>query len=179
MSWQTRSSAVVYENAWIRVREDGVTRPDGKPGLYGVVETLGPSVFIAALTHERELLLVTQDRYTTGRASIELPAGNAEGEEPLVAAQRELREETGYTAARWELLGRLESMNGICTEIQHVYLARELAYAGGEKLLEDGIDDVRAVPLDDVIAMVARGELTDGQSVSSLMLVALHLGRLA
>ena len=105
-SWRTHGSRVVYENAWIRVREDEVTRPDGGRGIYGVVETTAPSVFIVALTAAEEVLLVGLERYTTGRPSLEIPAGNSEGDDPLVAARRELREETGRVAGSWELVGR-------------------------------------------------------------------------
>src|SRR4051794_33965579 len=171
--WRTHGSRVVYENAWIRVREDEVTRPDGERGIYGVVDTRHPSVFIVALTAGEEVLLVTQDRYTSGRASIEIPAGNSDGEDPLEAARRELREETGHAAATWSLLGRVEAMNGYCTEVQYVFLARDLAYVGDDRRAEDGITDVRAVPLGEVLDMIRRAEITDGQTISSLMLALL------
>jgi ADP-ribose pyrophosphatase len=176
-SWRTHGSRVVYENAWIRVREDEVTKPDGARGIYGVVETTAPSVFIVALTEAGEILLVGLERYTTGRPSLEIPAGNSDGEEPLDAARRELREETGHVAESWELAGRLEAMNGICTEVQHVFLARGLTHAGGDRRAEEGITEVRAVPLGEAFAMIARGEITDGQTVSSLALAALRLGQ--
>lgn len=175
--WRTLGSRQVYENAWIRVREDDVIGPDGGRGIYGVVETRAPSVFIVALTPEDRVLLVTLFRYTTGRVSIEVPAGNSDGDDPLTAARRELREETGYEAADWDLVGRLEAMNGICTEVQHVFLARGLAHRGGDRRAEEGITDVRAVPLAEAFAMIGRREITDGQTISSLTLAALELGR--
>jgi 8-oxo-dGTP pyrophosphatase MutT (NUDIX family) len=177
MSWRTLSSEVVYRNPWISVREDQVIRPDGSPGLYGVVETTGPSVFVVALSDAGELLLVTQDRYPTGRASVELPAGNAAHEDPLAAARRELQEETGYVAARWTRLGVLESMNGICTELQHVFLARELTHVGTDAQAEDGITDVQWVPFDEALARVRTGAISDGQTASSLLLALLELRR--
>ena len=92
MTWTTRSSRTVYENRWIEVREDEVTGPDGD-GIYGVVRMQQPAVFIIALDENERVCLVELERYTTGR-SLEVPAGGTDGEDPLVAAQRELREET-------------------------------------------------------------------------------------
>jgi 8-oxo-dGTP pyrophosphatase MutT (NUDIX family) len=179
MSWTRLSSAVVYENRWIRVREDAGRRPDGRDGIYGVVETRGPSVFVVALTDDDEILLVEQERYPTGSRLLELPAGNSEGQDPLLAAQRELREETGMAAGSWRLLGRLESMNGICDERQCVFLATDLSGDQPHRMEEDGITAVRTVPFADVLRMVAAGAIADGQTVSSLALAGVVLGRFA
>jgi len=182
MSWRTLTSRVVYSNEWILVREDTVLRPDGREGIYGVVETHSPSVFIVALTADEEVLLVIQDRYTTGERSTEIPAGGADGEEPLAAARRELLEETGFAAAQWELLGRLQSMNGICSERQFVYLATDLtALSTAERDphgQNDGITAVLTVPFGEALRMIADGEITDAQTVSSLALASIRLGRL-
>src|SRR5439155_7079061 len=96
--WQVLGSRQVYENAWIRVREDDVIRPDGQPGIYGVVEFQGLAVAIIALTEDEQVYLVGQYRYPTDTYSWEVVEGTSEaGEEPLAAAKRELSEETGLT----------------------------------------------------------------------------------
>ena len=176
MAWETTHSQGVYENPWIRVREDQVVRPDGTDGVYGVVEVRQPAVFVVALTDADEVVLVTVDRHTTGR-SVEVPAGGTDGEEPLVAAQRELLEETGYSASQWVHVGSMQALNGICEAPEHVFVARGLSLADATGHHEEGISDVRAVPFAEVLAMVARGEITDGETVAALMYAAIHLGR--
>ncbi|WP_278255699.1 NUDIX hydrolase [Nocardioides convexus] len=132
-TWQRRSTRTAYENPWIRVREDEVVRPDGSEGIYGVVEVRHPAVFVVPLTEDDEVVLVEVDRYTTGdRSSLEVPAGGTEGQEPLEAARRELREETGLAAAHWQEIGRTQALVGVADAPQVVYLARGLSYAGGE-----------------------------------------------
>src|SRR5690349_11954310 len=92
--WQTLHSRTVYQNAWIRVREDQVTRPDGTPGIYGVVE-LKPSIGVVVLNDADQIALVGQWRYVHGRFSWEIPTGGScVGDETILdAARRELVEE--------------------------------------------------------------------------------------
>src|SRR5215510_3038463 len=158
MPWHTRASRTVYENRWIRVREDDVTRPDGGEGIYGVVEVRHPAVFVVPVTDAGEVVLVRIDRYATGRRSLEIPAGGSDGEDPLVAARRELREESGYAASDWQRLGDVFSLNGVSNAPGHVFLARGLNRAGGEELAEDGIVSVELVAWPDLVAMIGRGE---------------------
>src|SRR5436190_1936425 len=75
--WKTNSSRVVYENPWVRVREDHVTRPGGGPGLYGVIE-IRPSVGVVATNDRDEIVLVGQWRYSVDRYSWEIPRGGSD-----------------------------------------------------------------------------------------------------
>jgi 8-oxo-dGTP pyrophosphatase MutT (NUDIX family) len=177
--WSTASSRAVYENPWIRVREDQVSRPDGGEGVYGVVEVRSPAVFVVAVTDADEVLLVEVHRYTTGRPSLEVPAGGSDGEDLLVGAQRELREETGHVASDWRALGQVFSLNGVADAPGQVFLARGLTHVGGEETEAEGIASVRAVPVVEVVAMVARGEITDNESLGALLMGLVALGRVA
>jgi len=178
MTWTTRSSRTVYENRWIRVREDDVDGPHGA-GIYGVVEMQHPAVFVVALDDADRVCLVTLDRYATGRSSMEVPAGGTDGEDPLTAARRELAEETGFEAARWERLGGMDALNGIADAPEHVFLARELRRNGdaGPTQAEEGIDDVRWVPFAEVVRLIADGRISDGETIAALAFAGIRLGR--
>lgn len=178
MPWPVVSSKDVYENPWIRVREDTVERPGGGQGIYGVMTVRQPAVFVVALTDDDELLMVDVDRHTVGR-SLEVPAGGSDGEDPLGAARRELLEETGHRAEQWQPLGRLQALNGICEAPEYHFLARGLTIASDDRHEQraEGISGVRRVPVADVLAMIGRGEISDAESVAALMLALTHLGR--
>lgn len=175
MTWRTDDSRIVYENAWISVREDAVTGPAGA-GVYGVVTLRHPAVFIVALDEHERVCLVSLDRYTVGR-SIEVPAGGSDGEDPLIAAQRELLEETGMRADEWRMIGTMNALNGVTVAPEHVFLARGLHDADGEAREEEGIDEVSWVPFAEAITMIADGRISDGETVAALAYAGIHLGR--
>ena len=155
------------------IREDEVINPGGGRNLYGHVHFKNRAVAIVPLDDDGNTWLVGQQRYTLGEWSWELPMGGAPlGEAPLAAAQRELREETGLTAADWSELMRLHTSNSITDEVGVVYVARELT--AGEPEFEETEDlEIRKLPLADAIAMARRGEITDAISVAALLRVAL------
>src|SRR5262245_61579297 len=126
--WTRLSRRTTYENPWITVYEDQVLRPDGQPGIYGMVHFKNLAVGVVALDDQDRVLLVGQYRYTLDRYSWEIPEGGAPaGEEPLAAAQRELREETGCTASRWRELLRAHLSNSVSDELAILFLAQDLS----------------------------------------------------
>lgn len=181
MAWPVTSTRTVYENPWIRVREDEVTRPDGSPGTYGVVTVRHDAVFVVALTQADEVVLVDVDRHTVG-PSLEVPAGGTDGQHPLIAAERELREEAGLVAEQWHEIGRFSSLNGVCEAPAHVYLATDLSTSEDDDAYDEqaveGISAVRLVPWPEVVRLLRTGGITDGETVAALMYAAAHLRRL-
>ncbi|QYJ04539.1 NUDIX hydrolase [Nocardioides panacisoli] len=177
--WETHRSWTAYENPWLRLRADDVTRPDGRPGEYGVVQVRNHAVFVVALTEADEVVMVRLHRYPIGRDSLEIPAGGNDGEALQAAAARELREESGYVAEEWTELGPMYSLNGLADAPGTAFLARDLTRVEeGEGQREEGIAGVEVVPWGEVMARVDRGEIDDGETLAALLRAAVHLGRL-
>lgn len=167
--WRTLSSREVYRNAWIRVREDEVLRPDGSPGIYGVVST-ALAVGVLALTEDDEVVLVGQWRYTLGRHSWEIVEGGAHpGESGLAAGRRELAEEAGYAAATWQRIGgELALSNSVTDEQAELWLARDLRPVPRAPEPTEDIE-IRHLPFAQAVALVDRGGITDSMSVVALL----------
>ena len=126
--WTRHARRVVYENPWIVVWHDEVTRPDGGPGIYGVVHFRNAASGVVVLDDSDRLLLVGQHRYTLDAYSWEIPEGGvAPDEEPLDGIRRELREETGVEASTWDEIGRYALSNSITDELGLVWLATGLS----------------------------------------------------
>lgn len=130
------------------------------------------AVVILAQPSEREVVLIRNQRWQVGRTLWELPAGTLEpGEDPQLAAGRELEEEAGYRAGRMDKLGTFFSAPGISTEQMHAYRATELEQIG-QRLEADEQIEVHAVPLEMARQMMLRGEIADAKTMATL---SLHL----
>jgi 8-oxo-dGTP pyrophosphatase MutT (NUDIX family) len=176
--WQTRARRVVFENGFMRLREDTFIQPDGAPGSYAYVEVPWPVVAIVPVSDAGEVYLVRQWRYPWGRNSWEIPAGHGEVDEnPLEGAQRELAEEVGVRAATWEPLGTGYASASVNARY-HLFLARELSPIarppgrGGSEL--DMI--ARPIPLVEAVAAAMDGRIQHGISVVGLLRAARRLG---
>jgi len=171
--WTRLARRIVYENPWIVVHEDQVLRPDGRPGIYGVVHFRNKAVGVVALDEHDRVLLVGQYRYTLNLYSWEIPEGGAgSDEDPLAAGQRELREETGYTAGQWRELLRAHLSNSVSDEEAFCYLATKMT-PGAARPEETEQLLVKWVPFPEAMGMIERGEITDALSVLGLQRLAL------
>jgi 8-oxo-dGTP pyrophosphatase MutT (NUDIX family) len=171
--WRRLSRRTIYDNPWITVWHDDVIRPDGEPGIYGVVHYANQAVGVVPIDSDDRVVLVGQYRYTMAAYSWEIPEGGSPwGEDPLEGARRELREETGYEAAEWHRLGELQLSNSISDEAAVLFIATGLTEGQARP---DGTEDlrVRHVAFDEALAMTLDGRITDAMSVAAIQWVAM------
>jgi ADP-ribose pyrophosphatase len=173
--WQIVASHERYRDPWVQVVRDEVIRPDGLPGSYCVV-TLKPGVCVVAVDAHYRVHLTREFHYAVGAETLEGVSGGRDGEElPLVAAQRELREELGFVAARWVDLGRVDPFTANVYSPTQLYLAMELTQVGREL---EGTELIEACPMPfaEAIDRVMAGEITHAPSCTALLKAARYLG---
>jgi len=171
--WTSASSRAIYENRWLKLREDIALLPDGRTTIYGVVEC-AEAVGVLPFLDRDTVLMVGQYRYVAQGFYWEMPTGGRHHEETLEqAAQRELAEEAGHEAGRLVKLCDFHTSKSILREEAHLYLAEELRPASRPPDRTEFIER-RAFPFDEVLAMVERGEIKDSMTV----IAVLHAARL-
>lgn len=161
-----------YSGKIIDLTVDRIQYSSGRIAVREVVEHPGGAVIVCLFGND-DILLVRQYRHPFGQDVTELPAGKLDkNEDPLLCAQRELREETGYGARQWEKLTALYATPGFCNEVLHLFLARDPFLHEAGQALEEGEASLRVqrVPLKEAVAMIERQEIVDGKTIAGILL---------
>ncbi len=170
-AWRMLGARTLYRSAHVMVREDTLELPDGKEKAYPVM-ALGASVGILPFLSDDRVILVRQYRHITRDFSWEVPGGGILPNEPLEeAAQRELREESGYRAGRLRRLGGFWPNNAYLDEVIHVYMADDLQ-ADPLPADQDEHLEIRAFPFDETLAMAQDDRITCGLTKLAILWVA-------
>src|SRR5262245_25208934 len=166
--WTTHTSRMVYENPWMRLREDIAELPDGRTTIYGVVQCK-PAVGVLPFLDPDTVVLVGQYRYVFQEFSWEMPTGGVHpGESVEAAGHRELAEEAGYEAERMEKMCEFHTSKSIMEEVAHIYVAERLRPARREADPTEFLE-VRAFPFREAVAMVERSEIKDSMTVVAIL----------
>jgi ADP-ribose pyrophosphatase len=168
------SSETVFQGSLLHVKRDQVRLSNGSETGREYIVHPG-AVLVVPVLDDRRLVFERQFRYPLRKAFIELPAGKIDpNEAPLTTGQRELLEETGYTAREWRYLAALHPCIGYSDEIIHIYLASGLQ-AGEHSRDHDESLEVFTLTLDEAMQALRRGEITDGKTMIALFWAEKHL----
>lgn len=172
--FQTKASRVVWACPWYSVRQDELVLPDGRPGVYNVVQHPG-AVWVVPVTTAGEVVLLRHYRYTVDDWCWEVPAGGLKADQsPLELAKIELREEIGGTASTWREITTFYTSNGISNEKAYVFLATGVTLA--EPAHEPAeVMHLHPTPLQEALQMARSGRITDGPSALALLLCEPYL----
>ncbi len=172
--WRTISSEVLFSNSWLKLHRDQVIDPKGKSGQYTFFEANDFVVIVAI--KKTKFLIVEQYRYPVDRVTLEFPAGGIEkNEEPLIAAQRELKEETGYTAKEWIYLGEFFELAGLSKQKGHLFIAKDLNDSGLHQMKEEGITRKRFLSNTEIESFIKTNEIIDALTPACYTRASLYL----
>lgn len=170
---KTISTERIYEGAILNLRRDKVTIHNGGTSFREIVEHNGGAVAVP-VTADGKIVMVRQYRKALEQPMLELPAGKIEkGEEPLQTIIRELQEETGYTAGKYEFLTAFYPSVGYTNEVLYIYIATDLL-AGETNYDEHEAMDILELDFNEVHNMVVRGEIQDAKTMLGILLAKNH-----
>ena len=163
----------IFKGQILHVVRDTVSLPNGEVATREMCLHVG-AVAVLPLLSDGRVVMERQFRYPHGRVFFEIPAGklNFKGEDPLDAASRELREETGAVAQKYTLLGELDTTPALIDEKIHLYLAEDITF-GERELDSDEFLDVELIPLRELVSMVMSGEIKDAKTQIAVLKTAL------
>lgn len=166
------SSEQVFDGVLLHVLKDEVELPNGHKATREWIKHPGAASVIPLLP-DNQIILVKQFRYPVGQVTLEVPAGKLDiaGEDPLECAERELSEETGYTAKKFWKLTTIATTVGFSNEIIHLYAAKDLT-AGKNHPDEDEFINTVKIPLTAALHLVETGKIIDSKSIISILMLA-------
>jgi len=171
--WKKLSSKYVYENPWIKVREDKVIKPDGKEGIYGVVEQ-PCGVCVIPVDDSGRIWMIRQYRYIFDDYHWDLVCGDVdEGELVENAGKRELTEELGAEAKTWKKIGTFRPSAGRMQHEAEVFVAKDLKLVKSEN--EPDVIDKKAFSLEDIHQMIKDQEIISAYAISALYLFEIDM----
>ena len=167
--WQTLNKKNIYDNPWIHVEEHDVINPAGKEAIYGIVEYKNYAIGILAIDAEGYIYLIGQHRYPFNEFTWEIPEGGGNiNEDPLENAKRELLEEAGISAAKWELIQEVQLSNSVTNEYGFIFLAQELSYHAPDPDEDEDLT-IKKIKFADAYEMMQQGIIKDSLTVISLL----------
>jgi len=171
------TSEKIYEGKLLHVYRDEILLPNGHKGAREYIKHLG-AVAVVATDKDGRIAVEHQFRYPFGKVLLEIPAGKLDytGEDPLEAAKRELREETGITALSWQYLGPFYPTVAYSTEVIHLYWAKDLSF-GERELDEDESINFEMVDMNEFVEMILEGKVPDSKTQAAVLTVNTLLNR--
>lgn len=157
-------------HTWKRISlvEENVVLPNGNNLKHTTIVHPGAAV-ILPVTEDNQIVMINQFRPSLKKWLLELPAGTIENQEsPLVCAQRELEEETGYSSDSFISLGQFTPLAGFCDEIQHLFIAKDLVKTSRYSCDDDEVIDVITFSVAEIEQKIISGEITDSKTIACL-----------
>jgi len=172
--WTITETILKYKNKWIQVTEDRVIRPDGQPGIFGIV-TMNPGVSVLPVDEQGYVYLTKEFHYALGKESIEVVSGAIDsGEKDIDAAQRELQEELGILADDWVNLGTVHPFTTVINSPAELFLARKLKFTH-QNLEGTEVLSLYKVKLEEALNMVLESKITHGPSCVLILKAKIYL----
>ncbi len=170
--WKIRGRTIIHDSPWLRLTDHQVVQPDGRDGVYGVVQFKNLAIGILPIDAAGNVVLVGQHRFALGEYSWELPeGGGALDQPPLETAMRELREETGLVAGHYQPLCFYYPSNSVTNERAYGFVAWDLT-EGEPQPDPTELFERRKIPFRDALELVISGEIADGFTMTMMLMAA-------